>query len=264
MFFEHIHLSLLKPIYPPQRHKYMLKIVITGASTGIGASTALELAAGNELFIHYNASQEAAQQVAAAVQERGGTAHLVQADVMTEQGCEALFNAVAEKTTVLDVLVNNAGGLIERHTVKEMNWSLMERIFALNTFSTMMLTRLFVPMLEKGKHPSIVNMTSVAMRFGAPTATLYAASKSAIDSYTRGAARELAPAIRVNAIAPGVILTPFHDRYTTPDRLEAMRSNTPLEHHGESKHIATAVRFLVENTFMTGETIDINGGLFMR
>ena len=102
------------------------------------------------------------------------------------------------------------------------------------------------------------------MRFGAPSATLYAASKSAIDSYTRGAARELAPKIRVNAIAPGVILTPFHERYSTAERLEAMRSNTPLGEHGESEHIASAVRFLIENTFITGETIDINGGMFMR
>ena len=150
------------------------------------------------------------------------------------------------------------------HTVKDMSWDLMERIFALNTFSTMLMTRLCIPLLEKGTNPSVINMTSIAMRSGAPTATIYAASKSAIDSYTRGAARELAPSIRVNAIAPGVILTPFHDRYTSADRLEAMRENTPLGVHGVSEHISSAVRFLIENTFITGETIDINGGMFMR
>ena len=242
----------------------MKKILVTGASTGIGAATALELAEYNEIFIHFNASKEAAEQVASRVREKGGTAHLVQANLMDAAGCTSLYAQVKEKTDTLDVLVNNAGGLIERHTVKDMNWDLMERIFALNTFSTMLMTRLCVPMLEQGTNATVINMTSIAMRFGAPTATLYAASKSAIDSFTRGAARELAPSIRVNAIAPGVILTPFHDQYSTAERLEAMRANTPLGEHGESEHISTAVRFLVENTFITGETLDINGGMFMR
>ena len=242
----------------------MQKILITGASTGIGAATALELAGGNEVFIHYNASKEAAEQVAASVVEKGGTPYLVQANMMSGEGCEALHAQVSGITDTLDVLVNNAGGLLERHTVKDMGWDLMHRIFALNTYSTMLMTRLCIPLLEKGTNANVINMTSIAMRSGAPTATIYAASKSAIDSYTRGAARELAPKIRVNAIAPGVIITPFHERYTSEERLDAMLANTPLGVHGESKHIATAVRFLIENTFITGETIDINGGMFMR
>ncbi len=242
----------------------MQKILITGASTGIGAATALEMAPGNEIFIHYNRSKQEAEAVAARVTEKGGKAHLLQADLLNEKGCETLCSDVAQQTSSLDVLVNNAGGLLERHSVRDMTWELMERIFALNTFSTMLVTRLCIPLLERGNTPCVINMTSIAMRFGAPTATIYAASKSAIDSYTRGAARELAPDIRVNAIAPGVVLTPFHDRYTPPERLEAMKENTPLGEHGESEHIASAVRFLVENTFITGETIDINGGLFMR
>jgi 3-oxoacyl-[acyl-carrier protein] reductase len=148
--------------------------------------------------------------------------------------------------------------------VQDLSWDLMERIFALNTFSTMLMTRLCAPLLERGTDPCIINMTSIAQRSGAPTATIYGASKGAIDAFTRGAARELAPRIRVNAIAPGVILTPFHDRYTRADRLDAMKANTPLESHGSAEHIALAVRFLIENTFITGETIDINGGMFMR
>ncbi|MCY4000513.1 MAG: SDR family oxidoreductase [Bacteroidetes bacterium] len=107
-------------------------------------------------------------------------------------------------------------------------------------------------------------MTSIAMRHGAPTATIYGAAKGAMDSFTRGATRELAPQIRVNAITPGVILTPFHDRYSTKEKLADIANQTPLEFNGESDHIARAVEFLIENIFMTGETIDINGGLFMR
>jgi 3-oxoacyl-[acyl-carrier protein] reductase len=140
----------------------------------------------------------------------------------------------------------------------------MARIFALNTFSTMMVTSLCIPLLEKGQNPCIVNMSSVAMRHGAPSATVYGASKAAVDSFTRGIAKELAPAIRVNAVAPGVILTPFHDKVTAPEKLEEFRQANPLQKNGEAIHIAMAVKLLIENDFINGETIDINGGLFMR
>ncbi|MBN2553897.1 MAG: SDR family oxidoreductase [Spirochaetales bacterium] len=239
-------------------------IVVTGASTGIGAETARLLAEGNNIFIHYNSSREAAEQTAAEVQERGGTAHLVQADLFGEAGCDALYAEVSVMTNRVDVLVNNAGGLVQRQAVGELEWGTMERIFALNTFSTMLLTSLFVPLLEKGTDPCVVNVTSIAARHGAPTATLYGAAKGAIDSFTRGAAAELAPKIRVNAVAPGVIDTPFHERYSTPERMEKFRKSTPLDRNGRPQDVARAIRFLIENDFITGETIDINGGLFMR
>jgi 3-oxoacyl-[acyl-carrier protein] reductase len=239
-------------------------IVITGASTGIGAQAASVLAEGNRIFIHYNASREAAEQTAAEVQERGGTAHLVQADLSTEAGCDALYSEVSVMTNRIDVLVNNAGGLVQRRAVRDLQWSLMERVFALNTFSTMRLTALFVPLLEKGTDPCIVNISSVAARHGAPSATPYGAAKGAIDSFTRGCASELAPTIRVNAVAPGVIETPFHERYSTPERMEQFRSNTPLKRTGRAVEIASAIEFLINNSFLTGETIDVNGGLSMR
>ena len=239
-------------------------ILITGASTGIGACTARTLAKDNTIFIHYNSSEAAARQVAEEVEAAGGTARLLQANLMTEQGCKALYEQLASHTEHLDVLINNAGGLVQRHHLHEFSWELMNRIFALNTYSTMMMTTLCLPLLRKGTDPNVINVTSIAMRHGAPTATIYGASKAAIDSYTRGAAKELAPDIRVNAVAPGVIVTPFHERYSTPERMESFRKNTPLQINGESEHIASAIKFLMENTFTTGETLDINGGLFMR
>ncbi|MEZ4829505.1 MAG: SDR family oxidoreductase [Bacteroidia bacterium] len=239
-------------------------ILITGASTGIGAATAELLAPGNTIFIHYNRSKEPAEKVAESVSARGGKSVLIQADLSTEAGCYHLVEELKNHTDTLDVLFNNAGGLIERQKVTELQWDTMAEIFALNTLAPMLITRLCVPLLEKGTDPSIVNMTSIAIRHGAPTATAYGASKSAIDSFTRGAARELAPKIRVNAVAPGVILTPFHEKYSTPDRLQTFAGNTPLQRNGVSEHIAKAVVMLVENDFITGETIDINGGLFMR
>lgn len=239
-------------------------ILITGASTGIGAATARFLAQGNDIFIHYCTSEGAAQAVAAEVEAKDGKAHLLQADLSNEDGCRTLLKAVEEKTDKIDVLVNNAGGLIKRKAAKECDWRLMEEIFALNTFSAMMVTSLFIPLLEKGEDPNIINLTSVAMRHGGPTATIYAAAKAALDSYTRGAAKELAPAIRVNAVAPGVIITPFHDKVSTPEQLEAWRKANPLGKNGDPVHIAKAIAFIIENSFLNGETIDVNGGLFMR
>jgi len=239
-------------------------LLITGASTGIGAATAIEFAQGNLILVHYNSSEESAREVSEKVRSLGGDAEPVRADLTTGEGCRELFRMVSEKTEKLDVLVNNAGGLIRRETVDRVEWESMIEIFSLNTFSTMMMTRLCIPLLKKGKDPCIVNLTSVAMRHGAPTATVYGASKGAVDSYTRGAAKELAPDIRVNAVAPGVITTPFHEKYTTPERMEIFRENTPVKHHGTSEDIARTIRLLVENGYITGETIDVNGGLFMR
>lgn len=239
-------------------------ILITGASTGIGAETARLLAKGNDVFVHYFSSADLARKVAADVEERGGRPQLVQADLSKEDGCRDLVKSVAAKTDKLDVLFNNAGGLIKRANAGEAEWGLMERVFALNAFSTMMVTALCLPLLEKGEDPCIINMSSIAIRHGAPTATIYGAAKAAVDSYTRGIAKELAPNIRVNAVAPGVILTPFHDNVTAPEKLEEIRKASPLQRNGEPVHIARAVQFFIENDFVNGETIDINGGLFMR
>ena len=237
-------------------------ILITGASTGIGAVTARRLAPGSTLLLHHNRSSIA--EVASEALDRGARVYTIQADLSTESGCRGMFAEVASFIDHLDVLVNNAGSLLERHGVASLRWELMERIFALNTFAPMLLTRLCAPLLRKGTSPCIINITSIAMRHGAPTATIYGAAKGALDAFTRGSARELAPNIRVNAVAPGVILTPFHDRYTTQAQLDLIESQTPLGFHGSSDDVAHAVEFLIENPFTTGETIDVNGGLFMR
>lgn len=239
-------------------------ILITGASMGIGAETAKILAPGNTILVHYNSSRAAAEQVAADVAQRGGTAELYQADLTQRAGCFKLFEDVSRAHDHLDVLVNNAGALVKRFLVADFEWEAMETIFALNVYSVMQLSSLFIPLLRQGSDPGIVNLTSIAQRTGAPTSTVYGAAKSAIDSFTRGLARELAPEVRVNAVAPGIIDTPFHDVVTSQERMETAKAQTPLQRHGRPIHVALAIAMLIENDFMTGETIDVNGGLFMR
>jgi len=191
-------------------------ILITGSSTGIGAETAKFLSQNNELIVHYNSSKVQAEQVANEVESNGGKAHLIQADLSTNKGCLKLVEYATQNLNRLDILVNNAGGLIRRHLADELQWELMEKIFALNVYSTMTISSLCVPLLKKSKQPCVINLTSIAMRHGAPTATIYGSAKAAIDSFTRGFAKELAPDIRVNAIAPGVIETPFHEKVSSP------------------------------------------------
>ncbi len=239
-------------------------ILITGSSTGIGAHAAIELANENRIFVHYKSNETEAQTVSEKIMAAGGEAVLVQANLASEEGCRGLVAAVMGKTDKLDTLINNAGGLVKRHQVAEVDWDLMMSIFTLNTFSAMMVTKLCLPLLKKGSDPNIINITSVAMRHGAPTATIYGASKGALDSFTRGVAKELAPEIRVNAIAPGVIETPFHEKYTSAEQMERFKEMNPLKTHGKSQQIAKTLRYIIENSFLTGETIDVNGGVFMR
>ncbi|PRY20633.1 3-oxoacyl-[acyl-carrier protein] reductase [Aliiruegeria haliotis] len=242
----------------------MTKILITGASTGIGAETARLLAPGNELFLVYNRSVDAAKALGTEVEALGGTAHLLQSDITSEIACIELFRQLGELTDSLDVLVNNAGGLVRRQPVDALQWNLMEEIYALNVFSLMKVTSLAIPLLRKGTGASIVNITSIASRHGAAGATIYGSAKGAVDSLTRGWAKELAPAIRVNSVSPGVIVTPFHDKVSTPEQMGAWAEGNPLGRNGQPEHIASAIKFAIDNDFLNGESIDINGGLLMR
>jgi 3-oxoacyl-[acyl-carrier protein] reductase len=238
-------------------------ILITGASTGIGAGTAELLANGNEIIIHYCHSEDKAKKVKEVVEKNNGKGFLVKADLSTEEGCLELVKTVKSKFEKIDVLFNNAGGAVKRCDIREIDWKLIDEIMTLNTYSTIFLSSKLVPLLEKGNHPCIINVTSVAMRSGSPSVAVYAASKGALDTFTRGLASALAPKIRVNAIAPGVIDTPFHEKVTAPEKMKEFKESIPLNILGEPRHIAEAVQFLINNEFMTGATLDINGGVSM-
>ncbi|PSW16094.1 oxidoreductase [Photobacterium rosenbergii] len=242
----------------------MAKYLITGASTGIGAETARKLAKGNELFLVYNRSKGKAEDLAVELENRGAKVQLFQANLTSEAACIKLFEEIGEVTDTLDAVVNNAGGMVQRQGVDELTWDTMLDVFNLNTFSLFKVTSLSVPFLKNSNKACIVNVTSIVVRHGGPTATLYGAAKGAVDTFTRGACRELAPHIRVNSVSPGVIETPFHDKVSTDEQMKTWAENNPLQRNGKASNIADAIHFCIENDFINGESIDINGGLFVR
>ncbi|MCX7048868.1 MAG: SDR family NAD(P)-dependent oxidoreductase [Candidatus Sumerlaeota bacterium] len=243
------------------------RILITGAGTGIGAATALRLAEPQTVIgIHYHRSKSSAQSIAMEVQAKGAKAILIQGDLGQPEPCERLVEDFIGEAGGMDVLINNAGALIRRGALETIDWPLLEEIFRLNVFSTLYISKLSLPHLKEGVNPCIVNVGSIAGRHGAPTATAYGAAKSAIHAFTRGLAKEVAPAIRVNCVAPGIIETPFHEKVSTAEQMKNWSEMAPLKRNGKPEEIAEAIAFLCSPgaAFITGETIDVNGGMFMR
>ena len=240
------------------------RAIVTGASTGIGRAIAIALAgAGADVAIHYGSSRKEAEETARAVESHGRRAVLVQADFRDPTAAgKAVEAAVQALGAPIDILVNNAGSLVGRSAVEEMDAELWQEVIALNLSSVFFATKAVLPYLGDGAR--IVNVSSVAARHGGgPGAFAYAAAKGGVMTLTRGLAKELASRnIRVNAIAPGVIETPFHDKFSTPEQLETFRKGIPLGRLGTSEECAGAVLYLVSPlaSYVTGQSIDINGG----
>jgi 3-oxoacyl-[acyl-carrier protein] reductase len=240
------------------------RAIVTGASTGIGRATAVMLAeAGADVAVHYGTSRKEAEETARAIESHRRRAVIVQGDFRdpeaTRRSVEA---AVAELGAPIDILVNNAGSLIARSPLDQMDAELWQEVIALNLSSVFFATKAALPHLSAGAR--IVNVSSISARHGGgPGAFAYAAAKGGVMSLTRGWAKELAPRnIRVNAIAPGVIDTPFHERFSTPELLETFRKSIPLGRLGTPEECAGAILYLVSPlaSYVTGQSIDINGG----
>jgi 3-oxoacyl-[acyl-carrier protein] reductase len=244
-------------------------ILITGASTGIGAALARAFAqAGADIVVHYNSSADAAQAVARDIEAAGRQALLVQADLTQAEQRKKLADAAVERFGRVDVLINNAGGLVRRSPVAELPDELYQEVMDLNFTSTVMMCKQIVPVMQRQGRGSIINVTSVAARHGGGGgALIYAASKGAISTFTHGLAKELAPHnIRVNALSPGVILTPFHQKVTTQAQMDAMVATIPMGRAGTSEECVGATFFLASDAmsaYVTGQIIEVNGGQYM-
>lgn len=239
--------------------------IVSGGARDIGKAVSLELAAqGAKVVVNYFGSADQAEQTVAEIKAAGGEAIAVKGD-LTKQADVA--NLIAETTKAygdnIDVLVNNAGGIVARKTLEEMDEEFFNYVLQLNTTSTFLLTKAAVEKMAEGA--SIVNIASQAGRDGGgPGASAYAVSKGAVMTFTRAMAKELGPrGIRVNALCPGMISTTFHDTFTKDAVRTNVANGTPLRREGAPNEVATLVSFLAsgEASFLTGLNVDTNGGL---
>lgn len=244
-------------------------VFISGASTGIGAAAARAFAArGAHVVVHYNSSKEEAEAVAAEVRAAGSKAVTIGADVRDTAAINAAVTRAVEQMGRIDVLINNAGALVKRAPLETVTDELFDEIININARSVVAFTRAVIPVMRAQGGGNIINVTSVAARHGGgPGALIYAASKGFVSTITRGMAKELlADKIRVNAVAPGVIMTPFQERFTTPEQLEGFRKTIPMGRIGEPDECSGAFLYLASDQmsgYVTGQIIDVNGGQYM-
>jgi 3-oxoacyl-[acyl-carrier protein] reductase len=247
-------------------------VLITGASTGIGAELARAFAAQGALVgLHYNASQDAAKALAEEITAAKGRVHLIHADMSTGAGSRSAVDQAVAAFGKLDGLINNAGGMVRRVTYENATEKDYDEIMDLNGRSVVVATAAAIPHLKaaaKDDSGFIINTTSIAARNGASGgAGLYGSSKAFVHDMTRGLAKELIPfGIRVNAVAPGVITTPFHERYSTQAQLTAALATVPQGRLGVAQDCAGAYLFLASralSAYIIGQVIEVNGGQLM-
>jgi 3-oxoacyl-[acyl-carrier protein] reductase len=244
-------------------------ILITGASTGIGAAAARAFArAGCRVAIHYNASLNRAEEVAADVRFAGAEAFLVGGDLRSSSKAREVVNAAADHFGSLDILVNNAGGLVARVPIAEVDDAFFDAVIDLNVRSLVTCCSAAVPHMRRSGRGNIINVTSIAARSGGGNgAAMYASAKGFVSTFTHGLAKELVnDNIRVNAVSPGVIVTPFHERYSTPAMLETFRTAIPMNRLGTPEECAGAFLYLASDalsSFVTGQILEVNGGQMM-
>jgi 3-oxoacyl-[acyl-carrier protein] reductase len=242
--------------------------LVTGGAVGIGRAAVLALArAGAAVGIHYHQSSAGAEETAALVRGAGSQAFLLPGDLTDESQANAVVDRLVSQAGRLHVLVNNAGAPLARSRIEDCPTDLWRRVFDLNVNAAFFVTRRAVPALRASGHGSIVNNLTLSIQTGgANGAGPYAAAKGALQVLTRTLARELAPQVRVNAIMPGVVETRHHEVYSTPERMEEYRRQTPLARNGRPEEVGEVVLFLASDasSFMTGALLDITGGRFLR
>lgn len=235
-------------------------VLITGAARRVGAEIACTLhAAGANVVLHYRGSRAAAEQLAAALNaERPGSAMTCGADLCDTGALTALVNAAAERFGRLDGLVNNASSFFAT-PIGQIDEAAWQELVGSNFKGPLFLSQAAAPLLAAG-HGAIVNITDIHTSRPLKGFAVYTAAKAALDAATKALALDLAPAVRVNAVAPGAILWPEDDTFDARER-EIIVANTPLQRLGAPEDIARTVKFLIfDAPFITGQTINVDGG----
>jgi 3-oxoacyl-[acyl-carrier protein] reductase len=243
--------------------------LVTGASSGIGAATAGTLAElGARVAIGYNRNAKGAEETRDRIRQARRTAVAIQADVRRGDEVTRLVERAVSELGPIDILVNNAGSLVARRGIREVSDAHLDEIFALNLKSAVLASQAVAPSMMERRRGAIVNIVSIAGHTGGgPGAGVYASAKAALTAYTKSLARELAPhGVRVNAVSPGVIDTPFHEVFSTPEMMKNFVGAIPLGRVGTSQECANVIAFLVSDaaSYVVGETIEVNGGQLMR
>jgi 3-oxoacyl-[acyl-carrier protein] reductase len=240
--------------------------LVTGASSGIGAALARALGAQRALVaVHYFNGEAASRAIVADIENAGGQAVALRCDLAQTGAGEELVAAAVAHFGRLDCLVNNAGNVFQRLPVAEQSEAFFDAMIALNVRAVVAASRAAIPHLRR-QGGSIISTSSVAARTGGgPGAVLYGGTKGFVSSFTRGLARELAgDRIRVNAVAPGVILTPLHERLSSEAQMRAMLAPVPLGRAGTAEECVGAYLYLASETlssYVTGQVIEVNGGV---
>ena len=241
--------------------------LVTGASTGIGAATAIKLSqCGVRVAVNYFRNEAEAKKVAASMKSHGGSVLLVQADVRDAAQVEKMVASTLGEFGGIDILVNNAGGLPKRVPVLEMDDALWNELMDLNLRSTFYCSKAVAPHMIKKRFGRIVNLSSVAaFTGGAKDSTVYAAAKAGVNAFTKGLAKELAPyGITVNSVAPGFINTAFHVKAQTGNFDQFIQS-IPLRRVGTAEEVASLVAYLAsdDSSYVTGSVFHVNGGQYL-
>ena len=245
------------------------RCLIVGASSGIGAAVAQRFGAlGVKLVVHCNDNRDGAEAVVAGIRAAGGSAELLQANVAEAEGASGVIDDAASALGGLDILVNNAGSMFGRTSIADATDEQYEKVINLHIGGVFFASRRAAQIMRAQRSGAIINTTSVAARTGGGDgAGLYGSAKGFVSTITRVLAKELAPSgVRVNAVAPGVIMTAFHERYSTPAQLEASVRGIPLGRLGTAEDCVGAYEFLASERmsgYITGQVIEVNGGQLM-
>jgi len=243
--------------------------LVTGAGSGIGAATAIGLAqAGAHVMVHYNRNEQGANAVRQTIEKGGGSADVIGADLTEGQAADRLVEETLRTRGAIDILVNNAGDLVRRAQIVDLTDEDFHRVMDLNLTSVFTMCRAAVPSMQARGTGAIVNLTSIAARNGGGGGSaVYAASKAAVSTFTRGLAKEVAlDGVRVNAVSPGVIATPFHERHTSDEQMAGMVAGIPMRRMGTPEECVGTVLFLASDMmsgYVTGQILEVNGGQLM-
>lgn len=242
--------------------------LVTGSSSGIGRAAAEALAAnGARVAINFHHNEAGAEAARAKIVEDGGKAIIVQADVTNSSQVQSLVEQTVSEFGPIDILVNNAGSLIERLKILELTEECWDEVIDLNLKSAFLCSKAVAASMMERKTGAIINVSSIAGRNGGALGSIhYSAAKGGVITFTKGLAKELAPFnVRVNAISPGVIDTPYHKQFSSPEMMKTYAGMIPLGRVGTPAEVGSVICFLASDaaSYLAGETIEINGGMFM-